>query len=332
MRSTLLASCLVWSIGFGTAEAASGVHLGTTPDAYASEGERIRVQGDRTINLRCTGEGLPVVLLVAGGNADSTTWFRVQGSLVGQTRVCSYDRAGYGFSGAGPLPRDLDAQVEELHALIGAAGLALPVVLVGHSFGSSVVRAFAQRHPDLLAAMVLVDPPEQGADALLPPEWQQQIAPMLAQRDALLDACESAATSGDVETIRGTCLRRAPAWVSARVAAAIEAYKAKPGYWRTLRSEFEHSTRALSSPVPVDEAYGAVPLVLLRPVTQDAEVPEEVRAVLASARMQTHARILAASPERTLVEVSGTSHDIQLDRPDAVVAAVRRLLEQLRGR
>jgi pimeloyl-ACP methyl ester carboxylesterase len=323
-----MALCLAWSTGAATADAASEVTLGMTPDAYASAGELIRLQDDRTINLRCSGEGLPVVLLVAGGNADSTTWFRVQGSLADRTRVCAYDRAGYGFSSAGPLPRDLDAQVEELHALIGASGLALPVVLVGHSIGSSVVRAYAQRHAGQLAGMVLVDPPEQGADALLPAEWQQQIAPMLAQRDALLDACESAAAAGDLETIRGSCLRKPPVWVSSRVAAALEAYKARPDYWRTIRSEFEHSTLALSSPVPVDETYGSIPLVLLRPVSQDAEVPEEVRAVLATARMQTHARILAGSQQRVLVEVSGTSHDIQLDRPDAVVAAVRRLLEQ----
>lgn len=331
MRSALVALCVAWSIGAGTAEASSEVSLGRTPDAYASAGELVRLGDDRTINLRCSGEGLPVVVLVAGGNADSTTWFRVQASLADRSRVCSYDRAGYGFSSAGPLPRDLDAHVEELHALIGASGLEVPVVLVGHSIGSNVVRAYAQRHPAQLAGMVLVDPPEQGADALLPAEWQEQVAPMLAQRNALLDACESAATSGDAETIRGTCLRRAPPWVSARVAAAIEAYKAKPDYWRTIRSEFEHSTRALSSPVPTDEAYGPIPLVLLRPVTQDADVPDEVREVLAAARMQTHDRILAASPQGVLVEVSGTSHDIQLDRPDAVVAALRRLLDQLRA-
>jgi len=205
-------------------------------------------------------------------------------------------------------------------------------VLVGHSMGSNIVRRYAQRHPRHLAGMVLVDPPEQGADALMPDSWQQQVAPMLAQRDALLDACEKAAASEDIETIRGSCLRKAPPWVSERVATAIEDYKSKPGYWRTVRSEFEHSSRMLSMPVPPDESYDDIALTLVRPVSQDAELPDEVRAVLAAARMQTHARILDASNRRVLVEVSGTSHDVQLDRPDAVAAAVRRLLERFQTR
>jgi pimeloyl-ACP methyl ester carboxylesterase len=332
MRATVVVLWLALSGCASIVEGASDVVTRTTPDSYAAAAATIRLDDGRTINLRCSGEGRPVVLLVAGGNTDSSTWFRVQPSIADATKVCAYDRAGYGFSTAGPLPRDLDAHVDELHALIGAAEIALPIVLVGHSLGSNIVRRFAQRYPPQLAGMVLVDPPEQGADAAMPESWQQQVAPMLARRDALLDACEQAAAAKDVETIRGSCLRQAPPWVSARVAAAIEDYKSKPDYWRTVRSEFEHSTKLLSQPVPADESYGAIPLTLLRPVTQDAELPDEVRAVLESARMQTHGRILAASTQRVLIEVSGTSHDIQLDRPDAVAAAVRRLVERLRAR
>lgn len=76
-----------------------------TPDSYASAGERVTIAPGRALNLRCSGAGPRTVLLEAGGNADSATWFRVQ-PLLESARVCAYDRAGYGFSDPGPLPRD----------------------------------------------------------------------------------------------------------------------------------------------------------------------------------------------------------------------------------
>src|SRR5690606_31008232 len=66
-----------------------------TPDTYAVAGERITIAPGRALNLRCSGEGPQTVLLEAGGNADSATWFRAQSLLAPQARVCAYDRAGY---------------------------------------------------------------------------------------------------------------------------------------------------------------------------------------------------------------------------------------------
>src|SRR5256885_1550156 len=74
------------------------------------------------------------------------------------TRACSYDRAGYGFSDDGPRPRTSRACVEELRALLRAAKVPAPYVLVGHSFGSHNVRLYAAMHPDEVAGIVLVDP------------------------------------------------------------------------------------------------------------------------------------------------------------------------------
>jgi pimeloyl-ACP methyl ester carboxylesterase len=300
-------------------------------ETYAAAGQRVELAEGRTLNLRCSGKGEPVVLLEAGGNADSSTWYRVQRELADHTRVCAYDRAGYGFSDEGPMPRDLDANVTDLHALIQAANIPVPVLLVGHSLGSNIVRRYAQRHPQQVAGLVLVDPPEQGADSRMPEDWQQQIAAMLPQREALLTRCEEAAAQNDLETITQRCLRPQPAWMGERVAAAAVNNKSKPAYWRTLRSELASNIAVFAEPVPADESYGALPLVLLSAGTGDEDAPEEVLKVIAEAREQTHARILAASSRGSAIEVANAGHDIQLDQPTAVVQAVRGLLAELRG-
>lgn len=296
------------------------------PDHYASAAKLVALNDTRSMNLRCTGKGTPVVILEAGGNADSSTWYRVQPQLAGLTRVCAYDRAGFGFSDGGPLPRDLDANVSDLQALIQAADIQLPVLLVGHSMGSNIVRSFAQRFPEQVVGLVLVDPPEQGADQQLPASWKAEIAPMIAQREDLLRTCEAAAKANDAKTLEGRCVRQPPPWVGERVATSMRANKAKLSYWRALRSEIATNEKLFAAPVPRTESYGAIPLLLLRPESQDEGVPEAVQKVLETARSLTHARILAASTKANEVVVPNTSHDIQLDQPAAVVSGVRQLL------
>ncbi|KAF1694932.1 alpha/beta fold hydrolase [Pseudoxanthomonas koreensis] len=305
-----------------------------TPEAYAAAGERVTIAPGRALNLRCSGEGAQTVLLEAGGNADSTSWFRVQPLLASQARVCAYDRAGYGFSDEGPLPRNLEADVADLAALVTAAGLRTPLVLVGHSLGSNIVRAYAQQHPQDVAALVLVDPPEQGADARLPQAWQQEDEAGRAQRNAFLDACLAAAEAGTLDQAAAplaSCLRAAPPWQSAAVAAAIRAWKLKPGYWRTLRSELDANTAIFAAPVPEAESYGELPLVVvIAPVDGMQGVPAEVGKILQAAREQTHARLVAASRNGRRVDVVDSSHDVQLDAPEAVAAAVAGVLAPAR--
>ncbi|HEY8287752.1 MAG TPA: alpha/beta fold hydrolase, partial [Acetobacteraceae bacterium] len=148
------------------------------PDSYAKPGRQVAIGQGRHLNLRCSGSGPVTVLLESGSHADSTSWFRVQPLLAAQARVCSYDRAGYGFSDEGPLPRGLDADVADLHALIEAAHLHTPLVLVGHSLGSNIVRRYAGAHPGDVAGMVLVDPPAQDLARFLPAAWMKDDAAM----------------------------------------------------------------------------------------------------------------------------------------------------------
>src|SRR5688572_33443005 len=90
-----------------------------TLDVYAQPARLVGIGGGRRLNLRCSGPqaATRTVLLEAGFGGDSMAWARVQPLLAKQARVCSYDRAGYGFSDGGPLPRSVDTEVSDLHAL-----------------------------------------------------------------------------------------------------------------------------------------------------------------------------------------------------------------------
>jgi pimeloyl-ACP methyl ester carboxylesterase len=110
--------------------------------------------------LNCTGvekPSQPTVILEAGLGDFSVEWSLVQPRVAASARVCSYDRAGSGWSDMGPMPRTMRQITFELHTLLATAGIRPPYVLVGQSYGGVLVRLFATTYPDDVAGMVLVD-------------------------------------------------------------------------------------------------------------------------------------------------------------------------------
>ncbi len=114
--------------------------------------------GGMRLHLSCAGEGGPTVVLEAALGASSISWSLVQPGLARLTRVCSYDRAGFGWSDRGPMPRTARRIAWELHTLLERARVPAPYLLVGHSFGGIVARVFARDYRDTVAGVVFVDP------------------------------------------------------------------------------------------------------------------------------------------------------------------------------
>jgi len=119
-------------------------------------GRLVDVGGHR-LHLNCTGQGLPIVVVETGLGDFSFDWVLVQSRVATFTRICTYDRAGYAWSDAGPSPRTFDQLNVELRAALARAGERGPYVLVGHSFGGGVVRRYAERYPAEVAGLVLVE-------------------------------------------------------------------------------------------------------------------------------------------------------------------------------
>jgi len=124
---------------------------------FLAPGELIDVGGHR-LHVSCTGAGRPPVLLESGIAASSLSWAAVQPAVARFTRACMYDRAGLAWSDVPSCPRTFDRIVDELATVLARVAPGEPCILVGHSFGSFVVRGYAMRHPHAVAGLVLVDP------------------------------------------------------------------------------------------------------------------------------------------------------------------------------
>jgi pimeloyl-ACP methyl ester carboxylesterase len=325
------------SILSGTSTAAFATAMPATPPAipedYAGPGKLIDLGQGRQLNLRCDGHGSPTVLLEAGSHAESSTWYRVQPLLAARTRVCSYDRAGYGFSRMGRMPRNLDTDVADLQALIEHAGLQRPLVLVGHSLGSNIVRLYARLHPDDVRALVLIDPPAQDIAAFAP-AWAKSESELDAQRLAFVRQCGDAAEHDQLRSpppALKACLSGANPLASAKLNAATKAWKSRPAFWRTLLSELQDNASVFNQPVETTKTLGSLPLLVLTADGTYNDAPQDLRKSLEAARDQTQTRITATSSRGTRRLVKASSHDIQLDQPEVVADAVLQMLRPDKG-
>ena len=158
---------LVYPVVFVLGSIAIGGAFETLSEArenatYPMTGQAVDV-GGRNLHIECAGTGEPTVVFESGLGEGSPYWGRIAPAVSATARVCVYDRAGRGGSDDAGAPQDGIAVARDLHTLLENAGIARPVVLVGHSTGGPYVRVFAALYPDEVAGMVLLD--AQPADA-----------------------------------------------------------------------------------------------------------------------------------------------------------------------
>lgn len=289
---------------------------------YATPQRLVTVDGSRRLNIYCTGTGAPTVVLDAGGGGWSLAWAAVQPLVAARARVCSYDRAGLGFSDPGPMPRTTAAIVADLHELLRGTGERPPYVLVGHSMGGFDVRLYADTYPDDVAGMVLVDPSSEE-------EWTRfaAILPRLATIDAsyqlpIFRRC------AETPTARECVPRDNPAY-DAALNATLRQFALRASTWQTMESEL-----ASEDPVDRDELQraqrrcGAMPLIVL---TGGAQFKQFQRLIGLSdaqvvAAQQTwsamHDSLAACSSRGVNRQVPGAGHDIPHEQPQAVADAI----------
>jgi len=124
--------------------------------------ERIVDVGTHVLHATVSGAGVPVVVIDGGIAAPASEYAQLRDTIAAATTVVTYDRAGYGSSDPGPLPRDSQTVASELRTLLKELGLAGPYILVGHSLGGLNMQVFAAAYPEVVAGMVLLDPPPPG--------------------------------------------------------------------------------------------------------------------------------------------------------------------------
>src|SRR5688572_16855508 len=145
-------------------------------ERLARVGDAIDI-GGRQLNLFCSGEGQPSIVILTGNAQPGYAWSHIQPEIATYTRACWFDRPGEGWSDPGRFPQTSAATMKDLHQALGRAQVAPPYVLVGHSLGGLEARIFTGLHPTEVAGLVLVDAAHEEESRRAPPSMLGRTAP-----------------------------------------------------------------------------------------------------------------------------------------------------------
>ena len=295
--------------------------------------------GGHRLHLNCTGKGSPTVVVENGLGDFSFDWILVQDRVSRFTRICTYDRAGYAWSDPGPKPRTFSQLNLELRDALSKLGEQGPFLLVGHSYGGPVVRNFAAAYPHDVAGMVLVDAAFEGervgiggkammrlgdgatARAIPPPheEMKESDKPVVLtntpphQEQQPLDAIYSVLPPAE---------QKLQLWA-----------QSLPEIEETEGSQLEWSGEYFAKWLARPQAgtLGAIPLIVLTRAEGgyrdgDYDIPA---AQLERERKEGQAKlVLLSANSRQVIVHSG--HNMELEAPDDVTAAIREVVETIR--
>ena len=297
---------------------------------YPAPGKLVDIGGLR-LHINCTGVGSPAVIMEAGPNDSSIIWQLVQPQISKFTRVCSYDRAGFGWSDAPNEPRSSLNIADELARLLTRAAVPGPYVLVGHDFGTLDLRVFTARHRQEVAGLVFVD----------------SVHPDIHHRPPFNAAAQSTAANIYYRVMPWTVLVGVPrifGWCHGNFT-----FPNQPEEWarlvpeataqycrlQSLRAEEAQVTDESGSFYANTGPLGDMPLIVL---SHDPQVndfggffspADLVKAERAWMEMQDELRGLSSRSQ--WIVARGSPHWVQIHRPDLVVAAVQEIVNDARG-
>jgi pimeloyl-ACP methyl ester carboxylesterase len=279
---------------------------------YLVDGHRMR--------LDCTGSGSPTLVLDAGLGNNGLIFGAVQPALAKTTRVCSYDRAGMGWSDPVPTPRDADHIAEQLHGLLQSAGISGPIVLMGHSIAGMYIRDYASRYPAQVVGLIFIDAstPLQNRDPavrrVMRPGGPPLPVTLLVQAIFVLG----------IPRLMGRCSEPFPAFDPAR--AKLQACHLVVSSPAGESANFDRSGEETIHTGP----YGDMPVLIFTSDPAKAAKSHEPPDVLAAwERMQANLKNLSTRSRQIIAANSG--HYIQLDRADLIDSEVPLFIQQIRG-
>ena len=286
--------------------------------AYPPPGRLVDVGGHR-LHLQCSGDGSPTVVAESGFGGTSLDWSLVQPAVAQTTHMCAYDRAGFGWSDPGAAPRTSKRIVEELHTLLGRAGVTGPYVLVGHSVGGLHAQLFASMFPGEVDGLVLLDPTPAEYLTSLEPSARRAAAPPMEQLRA-------------IQLMQNVGLTRVfgltvpmPVWhLPPLVQRQMTAVGFKTTVGDALLEEGSANDVNLAQAIAAAHLRADIPLtvivrgLVIGPPDQDA------------AGKTADADLVRRSTRGQLIVAEGSGHYIQLDRPDLVINAINDVVRLVR--
>lgn len=291
--------------------------------------------GGRRLNLYCSGSG-PVTVVFDSGSGDAGwAWQAVQPEVAKRTRACVYDRAGLGFSDPSTLPGTAVNAVADLHALLAKAGVKPPYVLVGHSYGGANVQLYTYRYPEEVKGLVLVEPMHEDEDRRTDVASQGKLKQSMAMYEEMGRRCAKQSEQGFVpgSELAAICSTGYDPGVPRDLAAARLAELMSAKYWRAAQSESTNLDASGEQLRALRRSFGDLPLVVLTRGVSPYAVPGKPQSALNRAvedeNRKIHLETAALSSRGREHVVPGADHAVPLEQPQAVVAAVNEVLDQL---
>lgn len=289
-------------------------------------GRLYTVEG-RHLALHHAGSAEPAVVFLPGAGMVGLDYLNIHDQVSQFTTSVLYDRAGTGWSEACALPRTAAEVTDELRSLLREAGVPVPYLLVGHSLGGVYAQRYAQRFPDEVAGLLLMEPAHEDFDAHMPKQTTlDQLRGVLATLRLLLH----------YKTFyRGLFGRMFASWPDQVREPLIDYHLA------TLRRTFQEwptSDRTGNGRLMTELRNGRnmpdVPLIVLCAMgidpSMEVVMPESYLRKINEGKQVLYTALVESVPRGEYREVENAGHTtIHTDRPDAVVRAIRDLVDHI---
>lgn len=286
---------------------------------------------DKKLFARITGEGNPVVVIETWSGGPSFEWWQIQDELSKHCRVVTYDRAGYGWSEAGNLPRTSDQIATELKLMLEKSNITGPYILVGHSMGALFINHFARKYADNTAAVILIDP-----FTLDNQKWYDEFPEhkVFYDKEKSIKVGRIFALLGLMRFFRFVPYQHIPKRIRKLVInhySSIRAYNAILNELRSWRTSVE-----LIKTLP---SFPDIPLKILFPATEATvkswttyKVPEDLARKMEKLHEEMALEMLHYSSKSELIVVPDTTNAIHLDQPELLAEKIIQTIYEIRGK
>jgi pimeloyl-ACP methyl ester carboxylesterase len=262
------------------------------PEISTPKTENMIDVGGRKLHCCVYGKGSPTVVLVSGFEAPQAYWNSVIPDLAAKTTVLTFDRAGIGKSEIGDLPAHGEQSAKDLQVLLDKSAVPRPYILVGHSYGGSVVRLFASMYPDNMGGLILED----------------------TQHEDVLKELRKILKGKDLEAFEQLMVDRF---------SAPENPKTEADYRNITREQVSKSKPLPLIPFVVlvspDRAKA------MGPMFSDEAIEE-----MAKSDRALNNKLAALIPGGRQIIVEGAGHNIHVDKPEALIAPVVEMIKEVR--
>ena len=297
---------------------------------YPPVGKMIDVGGYK-LHINDMGSGGPAVILDAGIGCNSLDWTLVQPEIAKFTRVCSVDRAGSAWSESSSKPRTSEIIIEEMHSLLKKGNIPGPYILVGHSFGGLNSQLYANKYPDEVAGIVLVDSAHEDQLQRLPQDANNKQAALLKQKALLL----TLSRLGVVRLLHS--LPQAKKQVEVFPEKIRSLYLSQKQQTKHLKVMLEEADKLEESLAQLKQAENKIrnkPLIVISagkaPTPQEVGLSQEFTDKFNAVWRELQKDLLNKSTKSTHIIAEDSGHMIPQHQPQIIIDAVQSMVNEVR--